>query len=118
MDHQAAGRRVRGGEFACPDGNSPLQLVRNLENAFSSAGFSTVFKHKDGNFLHYYTGKKGTQWVHAATAHGNDISTYKLTVIRVKETQQEPRAKAAPKGGDTRPLVPLHSDSARNGQKR
>jgi OOP family OmpA-OmpF porin len=76
-------------EFHCAPQTSRIEIIRNVERALKSAGF-TIRYQMDGANWSGITGQKGPQWV--GVQSGN--ATYRLQAIRAKELEQQMEANA------------------------
>jgi OOP family OmpA-OmpF porin len=83
--------------YECSGKISPLQVVRNAENAMKQAGYQPVFSGKNENEYHTVTGRKGSQWLMLAANVGGDnnsITFYTQTAVAVGAMKQELAASA------------------------
>lgn len=81
-------------ELVCPHNISPFQIIRNMQNAFRTAGFEQVFSGKESSDHHYLTVKKGAQWVGIETYLNGDTPTYIFTALLAKDVDQQLEASA------------------------
>jgi outer membrane protein OmpA-like peptidoglycan-associated protein len=76
--------------FMCGKETSPLEIVRNAENAFKAAGFKIVFTDRYFTTRFYVTAQKGPQWAYVAADNNN----YQLYTVKAKEMEQAMKAGA------------------------
>jgi Outer membrane protein and related peptidoglycan-associated (lipo)proteins len=83
--------------YECSGKISPLQVVRNAENAMKQAGYQAVFSGRDENDFQTVTGRKGPQWLMVTASQGGDnnsITFYAQTAVAVGAMKQELAASA------------------------
>lgn len=81
--------------LVCPASNSKLQLLRNVEAALRTAGYTIVFSGKHENSdAPAVTAQKGAQWIQVQTSDFNEFPTYEQTGVLVKAMAQEMSASA------------------------
>jgi OmpA-OmpF porin, OOP family len=76
--------------YRCPAGVSPLQIIRNAENALRSAGFTIHYSDKYATTRYWVTAQKGPQWVYAY-ADGVQLD---LKTVKTKAMEQVMQANA------------------------
>jgi OmpA-OmpF porin, OOP family len=74
-------------------GKSALQVRRNAEQAFRSAGFTLDFTGYDVP-NHYVTAHKGAQWIAVDASEMTGDSAYRVTTVLTEEMKQEMAAHA------------------------
>ncbi|HVX67504.1 MAG TPA: OmpA family protein [Bryobacteraceae bacterium] len=79
--------------YTCPSNMGPLQILRNMQNAFRAAGYQHVYTGKYSSTRHFHTVRNGPQWISIATDLNGDPS-YNFTAVRVKEVEQQLEATA------------------------
>jgi OOP family OmpA-OmpF porin len=77
--------------YQCPNTTSPLEISRNVENAFKAAGFQIPYQYQYGATRFYVTARKGPQWAYMEAFSGN---TYTLYMVKEKEMEQALAASA------------------------
>jgi OmpA-OmpF porin, OOP family len=81
-------------EFLCPHNISPFQIMRNMQNAFKTAGFEQVFSGRESSDHYYLTVKKRAQWIGLETYINGSEPTYIFTAILSKDVDQQLEATA------------------------
>jgi outer membrane protein OmpA-like peptidoglycan-associated protein len=91
---------VEGGQeqlnYKCPEKVSPLQMVRNVQNALTATGFAAVFNGKNTYGDYVFTARKGGQWIsaQAGASPGGAGNGYVLTTVVTREMEQYLKASA------------------------
>jgi OmpA-OmpF porin, OOP family len=79
--------------FVCPANMSPLQITRNIVNAFTTAGYQQVLYDRSSPDNQYLTMRKGSQWV-GVEAYMSNEPHYILTTVLEKAVDQQLAATA------------------------